>query len=299
MLKPGNVAQRGNAEASANLTRWKVGLVVLFIIVVILVTSYFGWLTTPGPKRIEVVSLALELVATLLGGLAFFDLLQSVKSSEKILNSLSTRGEHFPVSLKRISDILAKEGIERVRIMVDFVDYGKYAEPSWNPRWNEDYRRMLRELADKRVPIEILSYERDFGEKELRERFKNFEGTPRYKYWLDRWDLPPTTAMDGFIRYMQDREGEWPGDLKPRVKFREIGAALPLFCWIVTTKDHYYEQAVVCFPLHNISPEFGPGRRLRGEELSFTTNDPHILAGLANLFDGLFASAHASGLGDH
>lgn len=260
----------------------------ILVVVILIPLAYLAfrnapWLTDHNKKHIESISLSLEVVAVILGGFAFADLYVSLEALKKITASLSTRHEQFPDSLHGITDMLDADDIAHVRIMVDFVDYGSYADPEWFDR----YRAVLNRLARLSTKVEVLSHESQFARKTLIDRFKNFDKTTKYQEWLLKLKLEPNTTVEQFVDALQKREKLENEQLTENgIKLQHGKSPLPLFCWI---RDE--QQAVVCFPLHKMAPDIAPGHRLRGEELTFVTSDPNLVQGFAKLFDDLYKQA--------
>ena len=70
--------------------------------------------------------------------------------------------------------MLEVECIKEVRIMVDFVDYGSYA----NPKWYGRYLAALNSLANSQTRVRMLSHQTDYARDKLLKRLKDF---PRRK----------------------------------------------------------------------------------------------------------------------
>jgi len=247
----------------------------------------YTWLAKEGPKRIETFSLVLELFATVVGGLAFFDLLESAASQKVILHNMSTQGAELPSALKRITEMLEDSVIEEVRIMVDYADYGYYADYDWHFRYHQRLCNLGESIGGK---IRILSHSESTAKRELLERFAGFKpGTEQTKRWLAKARMDPRNLSDlaSFVERLIANERRCKVELATfGVALKETDDRLPLRFWIIR-KLGGSSHAVVALPLRiSDEPDSGHGTtRLRGGEVSFVTSDPHVIAGLTKMFD--------------
>jgi hypothetical protein len=262
---------------------------VIMVVVVVGYISFWNfnsaWLTKSGEKHIESVSLALEVAAVTLGLIAFIEFWRNLRHLESITASLSTRHEDFPDVLKRITTLLAPTTIHKVRVMVDVVDYGYYVDH----RWFEEYRARLCSIAgETTATVEVLFCDPPQFEAVLHERFNKLTPTDFDQARRLVSGLPGGASPDTLVRHLVDRSVfEAQGLVKERILLRKLNSRPRLFCWI---RDD--SEAVIAFPLYDIHPTFDrPGRRLRGEELTFVTQDAHLIQAFIRMFDESYAAA--------
>ena len=302
-------------------------------VLITLLRTGWTWLfssTAPGsPKPIEEIGFLIGVVTLILGFIAFRDLKKNLNGLSSIAESLSTKHRSFSSSVEKIKDLVSKEYISTLRVMVDVADYGHYSV-SDKPGI---IQQRIKELAEtKGADVKVLVYTGKLSREKLTafltdERFRSFlNGDKNYcKSVLDQLGLSsqPTPTLDEFLDRLHKRAKNAAQFLQDgNVKLRCRDSDLPLYCWIRDEKEAvfaiplYYpnpgprptSDSAADKPAENLVPEshfgitqrgaissrsdpsyvFGPGRRLRGREISFSTHDHQLIKALEGLFDRLY-----------
>jgi len=115
--------------------------------------------------------------------------------------------------------------------------------------------------------------------------------------WIQRSEKARITEgaiqLEEFVERLVKKERNWMSELlELKIAWSITEDRLPLRLWIVKYQDNTC-SAVIAIPLRNTSEkdtERGV-TRLRGGEVSFYTNDAHVIDGFVRMFDEYFEKA--------